>query len=107
MGRTIAGEHFYGPKSLDAVDIPPGLGALCLVTCERRDGGEADLGVVDRAPEPTWRRVADEGQQRAWRDACDGRPRVWYRLYGADADARATHEELAAALRSRLAAPAR
>ena len=57
MGRTIAGEHFYGPTSPDAVDVPPRLGALCVVACVRRDGGAADLAVVDRAPAPAWRLI--------------------------------------------------
>ena len=102
MGRTIAGEHFYGPKSADAVDVPPGFGALCVVACHRRDGREADLAVVDRAPEPACRQVADARQRRAWREACDGRVVVWHRLYGPDQDAVAEHRALAAAIRSGL-----
>ena len=107
MGRTIAGEHFYGPKSADAVDVPPGFGALCVVACHRRDGREADLAVVDRAPEPAWRQVADARQRRAWREACDGRTVVWYRLYGPDPEAVEAHLTLAAAIRARPGAPGR
>ncbi len=107
MGRTIAGAHFYGPTSPDAADVPPRLGALCVVACRRRDGGEADLAVVDRGPGPGWRRVADEGQRRAWRDACDGETVVWHRFYGPDPEAVGEHRELAAAIRARLAAPGR
>jgi hypothetical protein len=107
VGRTIAGEHFYGPKSPDAVDVPPRLGALCVVSCRRRDGREADLAVVDRAPAPGWRGIADAGQRRAWREACDGRAVVWLRLYGPELDAVAEHRALAAAIRSRLAEPGR
>ena len=107
MGRTIAGEHFYGPTSPDAVDVPPGLGALCVVACQHWDGREADLAVVDRAPEPAWRQVADARQRRAWREACDGRTVVWCRLYGPDPDAVATHRTLAAEIRARLAEPGR
>ena len=72
MGRTIGGEHFYGPKSLDAVDVPPGLGALGVVACRRRDGADVDLAVVDRAPGPTGRRVCDVRQRGAWGGAGDG-----------------------------------
>ena len=107
MGRTIAGAHFYGPGSPDAVEVPPRLGALGVVACRRRDGGEADLAVVDREPAPTWRALADEGTRRAWRDACDGRVVTWRRLYGPDPEAVAEHRALAAAIRSRLAAPGR
>ena len=103
MGRTIAGEHFYGPKSLDAVDIPPRLGALCVVSCRRRDGREADLAVVDRGPAPGWRAIAGAGQRRAWREACDGRAVAWLRLYGPELDAAAEHRALAAAIRDHLA----
>ena len=107
MGRTIAGEHFYDPKSPDAVDVPPGLGALCVVTCHRWDGTVVDLAVVDRGPEPTRRWLADEGLRRGWRAACAGRTLVWCRLYGPDPDAAATHRALATAIRARLAQPGR
>ena len=107
MGRTIAGEHFYGPKSLDAVDVPPHLGVLCVVTCMGRDGREADLAVVDRGPAPGWRRIADEGQRRAWRDACDGRALAWLRFYGPERDAVEEHRALATAIRAGLTQPGR
>ena len=106
-GRLIAGEHFYGPRSLDAVDVPPGLGALCVVGCRRRDGSAADLAVVDRAPAGAWRRVGGEEQRRAWRAACDGETVVWHRFYGPDPEAVGEHRELAAAIRARLAPPGR
>ena len=106
MSRTIAGTHFYGPSSPDAVDVPPRLGALCVVACVRRDGGEADLAVVDRAPGPAWQGLADGEQRRAWREACDGRAVVWLRLYGPELEAGAEHRALAAAVRARLAGPA-
>ena len=102
-GRLVAGEHFYGPKGLGAVDVPPGLGMLCVVSCRRRDGSAADLAVVDQEPAGAWRRVGGEGQRRAWREACDGQVLVWYRLYGPEPEAAAAHRELAAAIRSRLA----
>ena len=89
------------------MDVPPGLGALCVVGCRRRDGSAADLAVVDRAPAGTWRRVGGEGQRRAWRAACDGRVVAWCRLYGPDPDAVAAHRELAAAIGSLLAEPGR
>ena len=105
VGRPIAGEHFYGPKSLDAVDVPPGLGALCVVECRRRDGSVADLAVVDRRPAATWRRLGGEGQREAWRAVCDGRLLAWCRLYGPDLEAVSAHRELAAAIAARLAEP--
>ena len=104
MARTIAGEHFYGPTSPGAVDVPPGLGALCVVACHRWDGREADLAVVDRGPEPGRRWLADAPQRRAWRAACDGRTVAWCRLYGPDAEAVEAHRALAAAIRARLGA---
>ena len=103
MGRTIAGAHFYGPTSPDAVEVPPRLGALGVVACRDRGGDEADLAVVDREPAPAWRGIADEGQRRAWRGACDGRVVVWHRLYGPELDAVAEHRALAAAIRNQLA----
>ena len=87
------------------MEAPPRLGLLCVVACVRRDGGEADLAVVDRAPAPGWRPVADGAQRRAWREACDGRTVVWHRFYGPDPESVAEHRALAAAIRSRLAKP--
>ena len=107
MGRVIAGEHFYGPTSPEAVDIPPRLGALCVVTCARRDGRAVDLAVVERRPSAGWQGVGDERQRRAWRDACDGVTRVWHRLYGPDAEATAEREALAARIRAGLGKPGR
>ena len=104
MGRTIAGEHFYGPKSPDAVEVPPRLGALCVVACHRWDGPVVDLAVVERIPEPAWRWLADAGQRRAWRAACAGRKVAWCRLHGPDAEAAAAHRAPAAAIRARLGA---
>ena len=85
------------------MDVPPGLGVLCVVGCRRRDGAEADLAVVDRDPAGTRRRVAEEPQRRAWGEACDGQVLAWCRLYGPDPDAVAAHRALAAAIGAQLA----
>ena len=102
MVRTIAGEHFYGPKGLDAVEVPPRLGAVCVVSCRRGDGREVAIGVAEREPGPTWRDIADEPQRRAWREACNGSLRAWCRLSGPSVEDGTERRGLAAAIRSRL-----